>query len=59
MKREEKENNIKKLNINQIGFQEGLGCEINILKLIQKIKYWKTEKKFKSKVLTTLHLDIA
>ena len=31
---EEKEKDIKKLNINQIGFQEGLGCELNILKLI-------------------------
>ena len=41
MVREEKENDIKKLNVNQIGFQKGLGCEINILKLIQKLKYWK------------------
>ena len=34
MVREEKENGIKKLNVNQIGFQEGKGCELNILKLI-------------------------
>ena len=29
----DKRNNIKKNNINQIGFSKGKGCEINILKL--------------------------
>jgi hypothetical protein len=29
---------IRRLNTSQVGFQEGLGCEINILKLITDAK---------------------
>ena len=41
MEEEEKDKRkqIKKNNINQIGFSKGKGCEINILKLQQKIQY--------------------
>ena len=33
MKTEEYKQNVGKLNHNQIGFQQGMGCELNILKL--------------------------
>ena len=42
-----------------MGFQENLGCELNILRLTQQLKMWKESKKFKNKNITTLHLDIA
>ena len=36
-----------KINYNQIGFKKQVGCEINILKLMQQLHYWKSTQKFK------------
>ena len=60
MEREEKiKYKIKSLNINQIGFNKGKGCELNLIKLQQKLEYWKQSDKHKNKIITTIHLDIA
>ena len=34
MEKEEKEQEIK-INYNQIGFKKNVGCEVNVLKLVQ------------------------
>ena len=49
---------IIKNNKNQIGFSKGLGCELNLLKLQQKIQYWKDSSQFNNRIIATIHLDI-
>ena len=52
-------NRIKSLNINQIGFNKGKGCELNLIKLQQKLEYWKHSGRQTNSLITTIHLDIA
>ena len=44
LKEELNKNNQHLLDRTQIGFQEGLGCELNILRLMESIKTIKEEK---------------
>ena len=45
------------LDRSQTGFREGLGCEVNILRLIESLRNMRDNKKDKKKKLWSLYID--